>query len=111
MGRNKVCGVAHLQKTCTLLISCMPVQHYCVGDLRHPPCNDSPMREQMMNCTNESGGILKEENKKRRSARRAMNIDTPSAQPSPLTESEPSTSPMKWVPLLQMRLAAVLRIS
>ena len=59
----------------------------------------------MMNCTNESGGILKEENKKRRSASRAMNIDTPSAQPSPPTESEPSTSRMKWVPLLQMRLA------
>ncbi|OGW50615.1 MAG: hypothetical protein A2V62_04530 [Nitrospirae bacterium RBG_19FT_COMBO_58_9] len=57
-----------------------------------------------MTYTTETGGILKEENKKRGGASRAMNIGTPSAQPSPTTESEPGTSPMKWVSLLQARL-------
>ena len=57
-----------------------------------------------MTYTNETGGILKVENKKRRGASRAMNIGTPSVQPSPTTESESGTSPMKWVPLLQTRL-------
>lgn len=57
-----------------------------------------------MTYTNEIGGILKEESKKRRGASRAMSIGAPSAQPNPTTGSEPGTSPMKWVPLLQTRL-------
>ena len=57
-----------------------------------------------MICTNGTGGIVKEEAKKRKSAGRATSIDTPSARPNPATESEPGTSPMKWVSLLQTRM-------
>ncbi len=42
-----------------------------------------------MTYTNETGGILKEESEQEeRAASRAMNIGTPSAQPSPTTVSE-----------------------
>jgi hypothetical protein len=57
-----------------------------------------------MTYTNETGKILKEEVKNRRGASRAMNIGTPSAQPSSTTRSEPGTSWIKWVLLLQTRL-------
>lgn len=57
-----------------------------------------------MICTNGTGGILKEEANNRKSAGRATSIDTPSARPNPATESEPGTSPMKWVSLLQTRM-------
>lgn len=55
--------------------------------------------------TNETGGILKEENKKRRGASRAMSIGATEPQPSPTTLSEPATSCINWVTLLQTRLA------
>ena len=58
-----------------------------------------------MTCTNKTGGILKEEANKRKGVSRAMNIGTPSAQPTLPTESEPGTSQMKWVALLQTRMA------
>jgi hypothetical protein len=57
-----------------------------------------------MTYTNETGGILKEERKKRRGASRAMSIGTPSVQPSPTTESESGTSCINGVTLLQTRL-------
>ena len=47
---------------------------------------------------------MKEEAKKRTGVSRAMNIGTPSAQPTVPTGSEPATSPMKWVALLQARM-------
>jgi hypothetical protein len=50
-----------------------------------------------MTYTNETGGILKEEAKKRRGASRAMNIGATSPQSSPTTRSEPGTSWIKWV--------------
>ena len=58
-----------------------------------------------MTYTNETGGILKEEAKKWRGASKAMNIDATAPQLSPTTLSEPGTSWVKWVPLLQTRLA------
>ena len=58
-----------------------------------------------MSCTNKTGGILKEEAKKRTGVNRAMNIGTPSAQPPVPDGSEPATSQMKWVALLQTRMA------
>ena len=58
-----------------------------------------------MTDTNETGGILKEEAKKWRGATKAMNIDATAPQLNPTTlSSEPGTSWVKWVPLLQMRL-------
>lgn len=89
-------------------ISFKLIQHYCVGHPRHSPCTGSHMRERIRTYTNETGGILKEESKKRRGASGAMNIGTPSAQPSPTTGSEPGTSPMKWILLLQTRLTDCL---
>jgi len=59
----------------------------------------------MMTYTNKTGGILKEEAKKRKGVGRAMNIGTPSAQPPVSAGSEPATSQMKWVALLQTRMA------
>jgi hypothetical protein len=58
-----------------------------------------------MTYTNETGGILKEEAKKWRGASKAMNIGATEPQPSPTTWSEPGTSWIKWVTLLQTRLA------
>ena len=58
-----------------------------------------------MTCTNKTGGILKEEAKKRKGMGRAMNIDTPSAQQTVPTGSEPATFQTKWVALLQTRMA------
>ena len=56
--------------------------------------------------TNETGRILKEKAKKWRGASNAMNIDATAPQLSPTTlSSEPGTSWVKWVPLLQTRLA------
>jgi len=57
-----------------------------------------------MTYTNETGGILKEENKKRRGASRAMSIGATEPQPSPTILSEPATSCINWVTLLQTRL-------
>ena len=48
---------------------------------------------------------MKEEARKRKTVMsRAMNIDTPSAQPTVPTRSEPATSQMKWIALLQTRM-------
>lgn len=58
-----------------------------------------------MTCTNKTGGILKEEATTRTGVGRAMNIGTPSAQPTITAESEPATSQVKWVALLQTRMA------
>jgi len=59
-----------------------------------------------MTYTNETGGILKEEAKKWRGASKEMNIDATAPQLSPTTlSSEPGTSWVKCVTLLQTRLA------
>ncbi len=58
-----------------------------------------------MTYTNKTGGILKEEAKKRTGVGRAMNIGTPSAQPTVTARSEPATSSTKWIALLQTRMA------
>lgn len=58
-----------------------------------------------MTYTNKTGGILKEEAEKRTGVGRAMNIGTPSAQPTVTARSEPATSSTKWVALLQTRMA------
>ncbi len=57
-----------------------------------------------MICRNESVGILSKEAKKRMGASRAMHIDITPPKPSPITPSDPATSLIKWVTLLQERL-------
>lgn len=52
----------------------------------------------------ETGGILKEEAKKRRGGKQGDEHWRHVPQPSPTTWSEPATSWMKWVTLLQTRL-------